>query len=107
MTASLTPALALAHLRELSVDVRAAVVLDASGAALAGDARLGAPVQALLGAADGVRRERRADGELLAVRRRDGLALAVLAAPHALLPLLEHDLAAVVEAIAGAADATP
>ena len=38
MTASLTPALALAYLSELSADVRAAIVLDAGGEALAASA---------------------------------------------------------------------
>jgi len=36
MTASLTPALALDYITALSADIRAAVVLDAAGAHLAG-----------------------------------------------------------------------
>lgn len=92
MTTSLTPALALAHLSELSVDVRAAVVLDASGEALAGDTALAPAARGLL-AADETRR-RVDDGILLAARAPDGRALAVLAGNFALLPLLEHDIAA-------------
>jgi hypothetical protein len=93
----LTPALALAYLRELSTDVRAALALDAAGEPLAGEEALAAPARRLLarapGAApDGVRRETHADGILLAARGEHGVALAVLAGRHALLPLLEHDL---------------
>jgi hypothetical protein len=99
MTASLTPALALAHLRELSVDVRAAVVVDAAGARLAGDAELADRAGALLeaggGPAAGVRREVTGGEALLAARGPDGLGIAVLAGSLALVPLLEHDLAAI------------
>jgi hypothetical protein len=40
MTAALPPDLAIAYVTELSADVKAAVVLDAEGAVLAGDASL-------------------------------------------------------------------
>lgn len=86
MTAPLTPALALASLRELSVDVQAAVVLDASGAPLAGDAELAAVV-------------RRGEPGVLVVRNENGLAIAVAAGPQALLPLLEHDLGVLARAL--------
>jgi hypothetical protein len=82
MTTPLPPALALAFLRELSVDVEAAVVLDAAGAVLAGDADLAEAV-------------RRGDDGVLLARGASGLALAVLPGSQALLPLLEHDLATV------------
>lgn len=98
MTAPLTPALALALLRELSVDVRAAVVLDAGGAPLAGDGELAARAGALL-AADGA--PLATEGRLLAARLPDGRALAVLAGDFALLPLLRHDLATLAEALVG------
>lgn len=52
MTAILTPALALRHLRELSTDLRAAVVLDASGRLLAGEAVFHTPARELLGVLD-------------------------------------------------------
>jgi hypothetical protein len=66
MTAvALSPQAALAWLRSLSVDLREAVVLDAAGAVLAGDAALAPRVAAALGpAAAGVVD----DGELIAVR---------------------------------------
>jgi hypothetical protein len=101
MTAPLTPALALAYLRELSVDVRAAVVLDAAGAPLAGDAELAARAHALLASAG----ERPAsDGPLLAARTPDGGAIAVLAGSSALLSLLRHDVAAAAEALVTASE---
>ena len=90
MTASLTPALALAYLQELSVDVRAAVVLDPAGSPLAGDADLAARASELLASADG---DRASAGPLLVARTPDGGAIAVLTGSHALVSLLEHDLA--------------
>jgi DNA-binding protein HU-beta len=48
MTTPLTPALALAYVRELSADVVAAAVLDETGALLAGPEPLAAPARALL-----------------------------------------------------------
>jgi len=100
MTASLTPALALAYLRELSLDVRAAVVLDAHGAVLAGDGALAARAQALAAAtAPG---DAAVDGDLLLARAPGGLAIALIAGDFALLPLLEHDLRTAAAALSGA-----
>jgi len=99
MTAALTPALALAYLRELSLDVRAAVVLDAAGRPMAGDETLAEPARQLLARADG---PAAADGALFAARAPDGRAIAVLAGDFALVPLLEHDLAGVARALGGA-----
>ena len=48
----LTPDLALAYLRELSLDVLAVVVLDADGRHLAGERKLSAPGRALLEVAE-------------------------------------------------------
>jgi hypothetical protein len=50
MPPALTPALALDYVRELSADVRAAVVLDSGGELLAGPDELAAPARALLAA---------------------------------------------------------
>jgi len=118
MAAILTPALALRYLRQLSTDLRAAVVLDDDGAALAGDDHLAAaaaPLVELL--PDGV-------GELV-VRVGDGAgargwalvarahgATAVLAVgPIAPLELLRHDLAEALAALrddrAGAVQPAP
>jgi hypothetical protein len=101
MTASLTPALALAYLHELSTDLRGAVVLDASGAPLAGDAALAEPARRLL--ADGGGSQKSAatgDATLLVERGPNGLAIALVAGPHALIPLLRHDLRAVLADLA-------
>ena len=97
MTAPLTPALALAYLRELSLDVRGAVVLDAAGDPLVGDRTLAAPARALLAAGEA---HVVADGALHVARTADGGAIAVLAGDFALVPLLEHDLAAAAQALA-------
>jgi hypothetical protein len=102
MTAPLTPALALAYLHELSLDVLAAVVLDASGAPLAGEADLAPRARALLAAADG---PRAAAGQLLAAEGPNGLAIAVVAGPNALRGLLEHDLATIAQVLTAAAAA--
>jgi hypothetical protein len=99
MTAALTPTLALAYLRELSLDVRAAVVLDAAGEPVAGDATLAARARAAL-----ARTDVGADGPLLAAEAPDGGAIAVLAGPRALLPLLRHDLAAIASALGTTSD---
>jgi hypothetical protein len=101
MTATLTPALALAYLRELSTDVRAAIVLDAAGERLAGDDELAAAARWLLGAgsAAAIREQPAAEGTLLALRARDGCAIAVIAGDRALLGLLRHDLERTLEAL--------
>jgi hypothetical protein len=93
--ASLTPALALDYLRELSLGVEAAVVLDAAGAPLAGDARLAEPAARLRASTpDGtVAREPASGGALLLVARGEGdFAIAAVAGPEALVPLVEHDI---------------
>jgi hypothetical protein len=98
MTARLTPALALRYLHELSADLRAGVVLDRAGEAVAGDAALVPAARALLSAA-GERRiasVRGSDGWVCAA---SGTAHSIVLAcgPHLLVGLLEHDLATVLE----------
>jgi len=91
MTTALTPDLALAYLGELSTDIRAAVVLDASGERLAGDAALAGPIRALLAAAPAPGVEvLTARGGVFAAR---GVhhALAVVTGRFALPALLRHD----------------
>ncbi len=104
MTASLTPALALAYLRELSVDVRAAVVLDCAGAVLAGEEALAPRARALLGTAAA---SRAAAGDLLVARAPDGGAIAVIAGDFAVRPVLEHDLGVAAAALATTARDVP
>jgi hypothetical protein len=98
MTAPLTPALALAYLRELSLDVRAAVVLDAAGEPLAGDPSLAARARELL--ASSGERPWAAAGNLLVTRAADGRAIAAIAGNLAIRQLLEHDLRTVAAALA-------
>ncbi|HXE45500.1 MAG TPA: hypothetical protein VN635_09900 [Conexibacter sp.] len=98
MTAALTPALALAYLRELSLDVRSAVVLDAAGEPLAGDPSLAARARELL--ASSVERASATTGDLLVARAPDGRAIAAIAGDLAIRELLEHDLRATAAALA-------
>ena|SRR5215216_2320320 len=105
MTASLTPAVALAYLRELSVDVRAAVVVDPAGAPVAGETALAAAARDLL-AAGGSRRAGE-DGTLLAAPTGDGGLIALLAGPLSLLEVLEQDLATTARALATTASEPP
>jgi hypothetical protein len=79
----LTPEAALGWLRSLSVDIRAAAVLDASGALLAGD-------PALAGAAPGRR---------VLVARSDRHAVVVRHGRRALEGLLQADMQAALAAL--------
>lgn len=114
MTAILTPALALRYLRQLSTDVRAAIVLGADGAALAGDAALAEPAGRLLALLPATACELvvrvseggSARGSVLLGRSGTGegaLALVLAVGPHALLDLLSHDAEAVLAALVGEA----
>jgi hypothetical protein len=102
MTAPLTPSLALAYLQELSLDVRAAVVLDPTGQPLAGDASLASRAHQALGSPEALSTSA---GRLLAARAPDGGAIAVVAGPRALVSLLEHDLAEMAKALVTAPEA--
>lgn len=102
MTTALTPPLALAYLDELSLGVRAAVVLGADGEPLAGDAALAPRARALLAGTPGVRTARAHDETLVVAEGRDGGAIAALAGPRALVSLLGHDLEQIAHALAGA-----
>jgi hypothetical protein len=108
MTAPLTPPLALAYLRELSADIRAAIVLDAAGNRLAGPDPLAAPARALL-----------AEGPLVSAlsghggafgARDDHHSVVAVTGPLALPRVVLHDLIRVLAALAparGADDAEP
>jgi hypothetical protein len=81
--AALTPAGALGWLGSLSIDVRAAAVLDADGTLLAGDPALaGAP-----------------DGEGVMVARSDRHAIVVRTGPRPLKRLLQADLRTALEGL--------
>ena len=106
MTVSpLTPALALAYLRELSLDVRAAVVLGADGGLLAGDGFFADRARISLAAggdAPGARIERADREAIVCARTASGLGIALLAGDLALLPLLAHDVERVLADLADA-----
>ena len=122
MTEALTPAVALAYLRELSADFQAGLVLDGAGTRLAGDEALLPAARALLAAlAPG---ESLAPGEadeacgsspvagggtgsgalLFAARRRD-VALVAAYGPLALAALVRHDLETVLDRLDRPAEA--
>jgi hypothetical protein len=99
---ALTPALALDYVRELSADVRAAIVLDAAGAPLAGPRELAGPALALL-AAGGNAPELEAvseHGVVCAVRSPAHAAVAICGR-FAIAGVVRHDLRAAIAALEG------
>ena len=85
MTTGLEPETALAYLRTLSTDLRAAAVLRADGTVLAGDAALARPHTG----GEGRRIEARSDRHVVVVE----------AGPHALEGVLRGDLRTVLEVL--------
>ncbi len=102
MPPALTPALALEYVHELSADVRAAVVLDAEGALLAGPAELGAPATALLDAAGSAAEleDGSPDGVVCAVRT-DAHAAVAVCGRFAIGGVVRQDLRAALAALEG------
>jgi hypothetical protein len=93
MTDALPAPVVLSVLATLSVDLHAAVVLDADGSVLAGDAALAAAADALLeGCAPGVARQAPHPGGRVFAARSSAHVIAVVAGPHVLEALLVHDL---------------
>ena len=92
MPAALTPDLALAYLRELSADIRAAVLLDARGERLAGPSALRRPgARAAAPHAPAELEARTHAGAVFAARDGDRQ-LVVVTGPFALPGLTRHDL---------------
>jgi hypothetical protein len=102
MTVALTPDLALAYLRELSADLRAAVLLDAHGERLAGPAALAAPARELLRDAP-AELEARTDAGGVFAARDERHQLVAVTGPFALSGLTRHDLRTALQALGGAA----
>jgi hypothetical protein len=102
MPPALTPALALDLVRELSADVRAALVLSAAGERLAGPPELAAAGRALAAAAgDAPEAEARtADGVVCLARDRTRVAIAVCG-PFAIPAVVRADLRAALAGIEG------
>jgi hypothetical protein len=95
-TNALTPELALTRLGELSADIRTAVVLDAAGNRLAGEADLGGAAADLIGAVGDAAAVEVADerGAVYAVRDHRHAIVAVASRPS-LPSLMFMDLRAV------------
>ena len=95
-------------MRELSADVRAAIVLDAAGALLAGPAALADPARALLAAGAGADELEAASGEgvVCAVRSPDHAAVAVCGRV-AIAGVVRQDLRAAIAAIEGRPQPAP
>jgi hypothetical protein len=104
MPPALTPALALDYVRELSADVRAAVVLDADGQRLAGRAELAAPARALLDAGgDAEELEAAAAGGVVCAVRSRAHAAVAICGRFAIAGVVREDLRAALAAIEGRA----
>lgn len=102
MTDAVPAPIALAYLATLSADLRTAVVLDAGGAILAGDATLEPHVARLLAAAPpaAARQVPYGDGTLFAARS-EAHALGVAMGPQALEAVVVHDLLATLDDLRG------
>jgi len=104
MTASLTPALALDFITALSADIRAAAVLDASGAPLAGPARLAEAARGLVGAGGDASWSALegddARGKVF-VARDERHVIVVVTGPFALARVTRHDLRTALSALGG------
>ena len=100
--AALTPELAVDYLRELSADIRAALVLASSGEALAGPPELADPARRLLAAApDAAEIEVAAGGGAVHAARSDHHAVVAVCGRFALPALIRYDLKVVLAELAG------
>lgn len=99
---TLTPALALDYLRELSADIRTGVVLDPEGTLLAGPEHLEEGARELLAGAPGAEEVHvsTADGAVFAARS-ERHALVVVCGRLALPSLIRYDLRVVLADLAG------
>ena len=102
MSQALTPALALDYVRELSADVRAAIVLDGAGRLLAGPPQLADLSRDLLAAAGDAAELEAAtgDGVVCAVRSTEHAVVAVCGR-FAIAAVVRQDLRAAVAALDG------
>ena len=102
MPPALTPARALEYLRELSADIRAAAVLDASGRVLAGGEAMGEPARELLAAAGDATdvHVTTEDGAVFAARD-DHHAIVLACGRFALPSLARYDLRMVLADLSG------
>jgi hypothetical protein len=104
LSQALTPALALDYVRELSADVRAAIVLDAEGALLAGPPQLAGPARALLEAGgDAAELEAVSDAGVVCAVRSPGHSVVAVCGRFAIPGVVRQDLRAAVAALEGRA----
>jgi hypothetical protein len=104
MPPALSPDLAVDYVRELSADVRAALVLDASGALLAGPAELAAPARALLEAGgDAAELEAGGDAGVVCAVRSDAHAAIAVCGRFAIGAVVRDDLRTALAALEGRA----
>ncbi len=100
---ALTPDVAVDYLRDLSTDIRAAVVLGADGALLAGDAALAAPARRMLAACDAALLEVETARGSVVLARSATHALGVVVGRLALPALVRYDVRRVLGDLAPAA----
>jgi hypothetical protein len=105
MPPALTPALAVAYVRELSADVRAVAVLDAAGAVLAGEEAVARAAAPLLAA--GAELEHVTDRGVVCVARDDRHALVAACGRFALPGVVRSDLRAALGGLRGGPPAQP
>ncbi|MGH2947980.1 MAG: hypothetical protein ACRDPC_17305 [Solirubrobacteraceae bacterium] len=99
---TLSPALALDYLRELSADIRAGVVLGPDGSHLAGPDALVAPARDLLAASAGAQEVHVATpGGAVFAARSDRHTVVVVCGRLALPSLIRYDLRLVLSDLAG------
>jgi hypothetical protein len=108
MPPALTPELALDYVRELSADVRAALVLDARGALLAGPFELAEPARALLGAGgEAAEIEVAAAGGVVCAVRSSAHAALAVCGRFAIGGVVREDLRAALAALEGRSPEAP
>lgn len=109
MTPTLTPAIALDYLRELSSDIRAGVLLDADGELLAGPQALADPARDLLAAAGdaAIGADVLQGSSTVFMARTRSYALVVVCGRFALPALVRFDLRAVLADLEGERPITP
>lgn len=102
MTDAVPATVVLAYLATLSLDLRAAAVLDATGGILAGDPGAAAATAALVAGAEAGRAHRvpHVDGSLYAARSGTH-AVGLVVGPHALEAVVVHDLLATLDDLRG------
>lgn len=101
MESLLSPALALAYLRELSADLLGSIFVDSAGRFLAGDSGLASPARALLDAGGGAQFDVHTSNGRVFCARSQRFGIVVVTSPLALPDLVRHDVGEVVGLLDG------